>query len=296
MDSLFFDIGDKRFHALRAGDPANPLLLCLHGFPEYCGAWADVMPHLADRFHVIAPDQRGYGQSWRGGDVADYAAKHLAADAIAMIDRLGGGRAILAGHDWGASVAYAVAMRAPERVSHLVIANGVHPAPFQRALAAGGAQSEASQYIEWLRAPGSEEALAEDDFARMFGLFSKHMNMGWLTEEKRRAFAAAWRDAEGVRGMVNWYRATPLKVAKPGAPLPEDALPPWDTAAMRITMPHLLIWGEDDRALLPASRAGLEDFCDDLTVRSFAGADHWILHQEPEAVAQTMQAFLAARP
>ena len=295
MDSIFFEIGDKRFHALSAGDPARPLLLCLHGFPEYCGGWADVMPHLADRYHVVAPDQRGYGQSWRAGTVDDYAARHLAADAIAMIARFGDGRAIVAGHDWGASVAYAVAMRAPDSVSHLVIANGVHPAPFQRALAAGGAQSEASQYIEWLRAAGSEEALAADDFALMFGLFSKHMNMDWLTPDRRRAFAAAWKDVEGVRAMVNWYRATPLKVARPGAPLPPGSLPPWDMDAMRISMPHLLIWGEEDRALLPASRDGLEDFCDDLTVRRFPGADHWILHQEPEAVARTIRNFLSEK-
>lgn len=296
MDSTFFDIAGKRFHALTAGDPQAHCLLFLHGFPEYCGAWTDVIPHLADHFYCVAPDQRGYGQSWRGGEVADYQAKHLARDAIAMIDRFGDGRATVIGHDWGASVAYAVAMRAPERVSRLIIANGVHPATFQKALASGGKQSEASQYIEWLRAPGSEDALVAGDFEKMFGLFSRHMDMGWFTDAKRADYAAAWRDAAGVRGMVNWYRATPLQVAKPGAQIPPQDLPPWDPDALRITMPHLLLWGMNDVALLPEARSGLEDFCDSLKVVEFPDADHWIPHQKPVEVARAIAAFCAENP
>ncbi|MEM7438906.1 MAG: alpha/beta hydrolase [Pseudomonadota bacterium] len=293
MKSTYFQIGDKPFHALVAGDPANPCLIFLHGFPEYCGAWSDVIPHLADRFYCVAPDQRGYGQSWREGSVAEYAAKHLASDVIAMIDTFGGGQATLIGHDWGASVAYAVAMRAPDRVTRLVIANGVHPATFQKALASGGAQSAASQYIEWLRAPGSEEELAANNHEKMFGLFSRHMDMAWLSDQKRTEYAAAWGSAADVRGMVNWYRATPLKVAKPDQPIPASELPQWDPAALRITMPHLLLWGQGDTALLPEAREGLEDFCDDLTVVEFPGADHWIPHQKPKELVAEITTFLS---
>lgn len=291
MHSTHFDLHGKPFHALTAGPPGAPCLLFLHGFPEFCGGWADVIPHLSDRFHCVAPDQRGYGQSWRGGSVADYAPRHLAADAIAMIDRFGQGKATVIGHDWGASVAYAVAMRARDKVEKLIIANGVHPVPFQTALAAGGAQSAASRYIEWLRAPGSETALAENDFEGMFALFSRHMDMGWLTEKKRAALRRAWRDARGLRAMIDWYRATPLKVAEPGRPIPAEALPAWDADALRITMPHLLLWGMNDTALLPEARAGLPAFCDDLWVVEYADADHWIAHQKPGELARQIAAF-----
>ena len=293
MQHIHFDINEKPFHAITAGDPSAPLLLFLHGFPEYCGAWADVMPALAEAYYCVAPDQRGYGQSWRGGDVDDYATKHLVADALGMIQEIGNGKAAaILGHDWGASVAYACAMRAPEMVDKLVIANGVHPAPFQKELAAGGAQSQASQYIEWLRKPGSEKALIANDFERMFDLFAKHMNMGWLKREKQAAYRAAWRDEDGVRGMVNWYRATPLQVAKPDQPIPTDQLPQWDPKSLRITMPHLLLWGMQDTALHPETRDGLVEYCDDLTIAERDDADHWIIHQHPAWVADQIKAFL----
>jgi pimeloyl-ACP methyl ester carboxylesterase len=293
MKDIQFEIAGKSFHALTAGNPTKPLLLFLHGFPEYSGAWSCILPQFSENWYCVAPDQRGYGGSWRAGEVKDYAAKHLAADALAMIQKFGNGKAAaLIGHDWGASVAYACAMRAPDMIDRLIIANGVHPAPFQAGLAAGGAQSAASQYIEWLRAPGSETALVANDFERMFGLFSKYMNMGWLSAEMQDGYRKAWRDESGVRAMVNWYRATPLLVAKPGHPIAPDKLPQWDKSALRIRMPHLLLWGLGDKALLPETRDGLRDYCDDLTMAEHPDADHWIIHQQPDWVAGHIRDFL----
>lgn len=294
VQEIEFDLNGKIFHALTAGTPGKPLLLFLHGFPEYCGAWAKVMPEFAEGYYCVAPDQRGYGGSWREGDVSDYAAKHLAADVLAMIERFGKGRcAALIGHDWGASIAYACAMRAPDgMIERLIIANGVHPAPFQKELAAGGDQSASSQYIEWLRKPGSEKKLAENDFERMFALFSDKMDMSWLTDDLRAEYHSAWRDESGVRAMINWYRATPLLVAQPGKPVAPEKLPAWNPADLRITMPHLLLWGMNDTALRPETRDGLAQYCDDLTVKEHDTADHWILHQQPEWVADQINIFL----
>ena len=294
MQSIHFDIKDKSFHAISCGDPKNPLLLFLHGFPEYCDAWAAVLPFFADTHYCVAPDQRGYGKSWRGGNVGDYATKHLAADVLAMIKMFGNGKAAaLVGHDWGASVAYACAMRAPEMLGNLVIINGVHPAPFQEGLASGGPQAKASQYIEWLRREGSEEALVANNFERMFGMFSKYMDMSWLTPKKKKDYRAAWRDLEGVKGMVNWYRATPLLVAKPGEPIPTDKLPQWDPKTLRIRMPHLLLWGLGDTALKPETRDALINYCEDLTIVEREDADHWIIHQHPKWVSMQIMAFLS---
>lgn len=284
----------QKFHALVSGDPANPVLLFLHGFPEYSGAWVEVISLLSDRWFCVAPDQRGYGQSWRPEGVENYATKHLVKDVAGFIDYFGQGCvAALIGHDWGASVAYATAMRWPQKIGKLVVANGVHPAPFQAALAAGGAQSAASQYITWMRNDGAEDILAADDFARMFSLFGAKMDWSWMTETRRAAYKQAWGDAAGLRAMINWYRATPLKVAAAGVPIPADDLPKWDVDALRISMPHLLIWGQADTALLAASRAGLENYCASLIIRETAEADHWILHQKPEFVANAISEFLA---
>ncbi len=281
------------FNCLLAGDSASPLLLMLHGFPEYSGAWAGLMERLRDAFFCVAPDQRGYNLSSKPPAVEDYAAGKLAADAAAMLDhyRPGGAARAVIGHDWGAAVAYALAMRAPEKVERLIIANGVHPIPFQTALAAGGAQSEASQYIDWLRREGSEDVLAGDAFGKLEAAFSAKMDHSWLTAAMRADYRRAWGRPGALRAMVNWYRASPMRIARPGAPIPVPEMP---RDAMRIVMPHLLIWGMGDTALLPESRAGLEELCDDLTVQEFADADHWVIHQKPDAVAAAIRSFLAA--
>lgn len=280
------------FHLHEWGEPGQPVILCLHGFPEYGGAWADLAPHLAG-FHLIAPDQRGYGQSWAPQDVGDYAASKLVGDMAALIETLGIAPCTVLGHDWGAAVAYGLAMMKPELVSRLIIINGVHPAPFQRAIAAGGAQTEASQYIHYLRRDGSEDALAENDFEKLLALFSAKMDLSWLSGDRLTAYKQAWSGPERLRGMINWYRASPLRVAKPGEPITD--LPELPRERLMVPQPHLLIWGAGDSALLPETTAGLEYYAPDLTRVTIDGADHWVCHQKPETVARTIRDWLGAQ-
>ncbi len=282
------------FEVLVEGPRDAPLLLMLHGFPEHAGAWAPIARRLSDRFLCVAPNQRGYGRSPRPEAVEAYRISRLVGDALGVLDHFGGRARAVIGHDWGASVAYALAISAPERMEALVIGNGVHPIPFQRELARGGAQSEASQYIEWLRAPESHEKLnAEPDMANMFRLFSAKMDTSWMTEADRAAYRAAWQGPGGVRGMVHWYRATPLKVAAPGKPIPEAELPAMDPEAMQVRVGHLLLWGLGDTALLPETREGLADLCPaGLTVKEWPDADHWIFHEKPDETAAAIRDFL----
>ncbi|QEW19241.1 Soluble epoxide hydrolase [Marinibacterium anthonyi] len=276
-------LNDRPFFLRRWGDATLPPLLLLHGFPEYGGAWEDLAPRLAHRFHCVAPDQRGYGQSWSPRGVDSYRAAHLVADMAALIDHLGG-QAIVFGHDWGAAVAYGLAIRHPGKVSRLIVANGVHPAPFQRELARGGAQSEASQYIDLLRAPGSQDRLAANGFAGLIKLFSAHMDLSWLTPARQAKYVSAWSEGGGRLGtMIDWYRASPLRVAAPGVPITD--LPDMPPDRLRVACPHLLIWGRKDTALLPQSTEGLEAYAPDLTRVELADADHWVCHQRPEQVA-----------
>lgn len=294
MTSETIAVNGLDFHCLTAGDRDAPLMLMLHGFPEYSGAWEEMMTRLAPHFFCVAPDQRGYNLSSKPEGVDQYTGGKLAADAAGIIGhfRPNGRAAAVFGHDWGASVAYALAMRAPHLLDRLIIANGVHPIPFQRALATGGPQAAASQYMEWLRQPGSEDRLAEDAFAKMATLFGATMDMAWLTPDRRAKYLKAWSQPGAMKAMVNWYRATPLKIAKPGAPIAPADIPAMPAAQMRITMPHLLLWGAGDSALLPETREGLGDLCDDLTVVDIPGADHWILHQKPDAVAEEVLRFM----
>ena len=290
MHSELMTLNDQPFFVRRWGDPDLPPLLMLHGFPEYGGAWGDLAAHLQDRFYCIAPDQRGYGQSWAPDDVSAYATSELVRDMAALIDQIGGPLTVL-GHDWGAAVAYGLAMFRPALVDRLIIANGVHPVPFQRAMAAGGAQSEASQYISFLRSEGSEDRLSADGFAKMKQLFMAKMDNGWLTDEKRAEYLAEWARPGRLKTMIHWYRASPLRLADPGQPITD--LPEFPKDRLMVRCPHLLIWGLDDTALLPEATEGLEEFVPDLTRVTLEGVNHWLCHQKPGAVAQAIKNWMS---
>ena len=284
-------LNGQDFHLHQWGDSGGRPLVMLHGFPEYGGAWNDVARYLPG-WRCIAPDQRGYGRSWAPAAVAEYEIRALVGDIAALIERLGAPVPLVA-HDWGAAVAYALAIWRPELVSALVVLNGVHPGPFQRELARGGAQSAASAYIEYLRDPRAEVRLSRDGFDGLRRLFAAGMDMGWLAGERLDAYRAEWSRPGVLTGMLNWYRATSLRVALPGVPITDArVLPP---KAGQVRMPHLVIWGEDDTALLPCTLEGLDAYCPDLTIRRVAGADHWICHQQPGQVAAMIDEWLTFR-
>ena len=243
-------------------------------------AWAGLAERLVDRFYCIAPDQRGYGQTGGPDDVEAYGVGALVPD---MVDLIGDGPVTVLGHDWGAGVAYGLAMFASKHVTRLIVMNGVHPVPFQRALAKGGAQSEASQYMTVLRREGSDQWLAENDFEKLMQLFSAHMDLGWMTPEILSQYKAEWGRPGRLKTMTHWYRASPLLVAKPGEPI--TGLPDYPPTKLQVRCPHLLIWGVGDTALLPETTEGLEQFAPDLTRVDIDGADHWLAHQKPDDVA-----------
>jgi len=282
-ETEFVTLNGQPFFLRHWGARNRPKLMMLHGFPEHSGAWAALAPLLASHFHCIAPDQRGYGQSWTPEGVEHYATSGLISDMAALT---GDAPITVMGHDWGAAVAYGLAMFRPELVDRLIILNGVHPEPFQRAIAAGGAQTEASQYIHYLRAEGSEDRLADNDFALLMALFSAKMDLSWMTDDLRKTYKTEWGRPGRLKAMINWYRASPLQVGSPGIPLKD--LPEFPAERMMVRCPHLLIWGENDTALLPVSTEGLEAFAPDLTRITLADADHWLHHQKPQAVADAI--------
>lgn len=288
MQPRWFTLTGQKFFARTWGDPSLPPLLMLHGFPEYSGAWEELALELQDHFYCVAPDQRGYGQSYCPEGIENYRAGVLASDMAALITELGAPVAVI-GHDWGASVAYALAMFFPGLVSRLIIANGVHPVPFQTAMASGGAQSVASQYINVLREKGSEDRFAADDFSKLLQLFSANMDLSWLTGDKLVEYKREWAREGRLKAMIDWYRASTLVVADPGKPV---ELAEMDVSRLQVTCPHLLIWGMDDSALLPVSRAGLEAFAADLEVHEIEGADHWVLHQRAGEVAEVLRRWV----
>jgi epoxide hydrolase 4 len=282
-------------HVRSMGNPRAPLMLFLHGFPEYSGAWDEVLPRFADDFHTVAPDQRGYARSSKPEGVEAYGVKHLVRDVLGLAEHHSPERPfVLVAHDWGASVAYATAMAAPARISKLVIINGVHPGPFQQALLEDDAQRQASSYMHYLRDPRAEERLSANRFEKLMGMLTRFGPQAWLTPARREAYLEAWSQVGALTGMLNWYRASPLVVPKPGEAVDAATAIKLDPARFRVRMPHLVVWGMDDRALLPVARATLPAYCDDLTVHEIAGADHWVVHQRTDEVVGHVRRFLAS--
>ncbi|EFL89007.1 alpha/beta fold family hydrolase [Ahrensia sp. R2A130] len=276
-----------------AGASNAPVMVMLHGFPEYSVAWAAVAEKLADTYHLVLPDQRGFGRSDAPEGVEAYDTKHMVADLLGLIDQIAPDQQIiLCGHDWGASVAYAFAMRHSARVSRLIIANGVHPICFQKALYAGGEQTVASQYMTTLRTPDIEDRLAPNGFERLLGMFRKFSSAPWLNASIEDAYRKAWSGDGRLTAMLNWYRASPMIVPAEDAEPRELNITDEMRARYRIAMPHLLIWGLDDQALLIEARADLGEFCDDLTVTELKGASHWLLHEKPEEIAALIRDFV----
>lgn len=302
FQSAFSDCGEARLHFVHnaaatlpdgALDDARTPIIFLHGFPEYWAGWKPVLRELSRDYLLIAPDQRGYNLSDAPQRVSDYAAKKLVSDLLALSSNLlGNRRFVLAGHDWGASVAYAAAISVPERLLGLVIVNGVHPVLFQKALVENRDQAKASQYFHILRADDAAERMAQDDFRRTFGMLERFSSAKWLDAEERQGYRRAWSQPGRMNAMLNWYRASPIVVPVEGEPVPPTPLKDAGPDRFSIRAPHLLVWGSQDTALLPVCREGLEKFAPNLRVVEVPDAGHWIIHTHGPDVAAQIRSFI----
>jgi pimeloyl-ACP methyl ester carboxylesterase len=281
-----------------AGAADRPVMLFLHGFPEAAFVWDALLLHFSQAanggYLCVAPDMRGYAGSSSPTDVKAYRAKELVKDIIALkqhfspIEPL----ACLVAHDWGGAVAWNMANQHPKLMRQLAIINSPHPGTFLRELQSSPEQQAASAYMNFLIRPDAEVLLAEDDYRRLWAFFT---NMGavdgpyaWLTEDVKAQYREVW--SQGLTGALNYYRASPLRP-------PREA----DAAAAAITLPKsmleilvptLVLWGMNDIALPPGLVDGLEDYIPDLRLQRIADGSHWLVHEQPALVAQSLWTFL----
>jgi len=281
---------DVQLHYASCGVPGAPLMLFLHGFPEFWYAWRAVLPAFGDRFHAVAPDLRGYNLSDKPADVRAYRASALVADVDALVRGLGHERCVLVAHDWGGAVAWSFAIAHPQRVAKLVILNAPHPVPFARALAGDAGQQAASQYMNWLRRPGSEAVLARDGFARLDDFFLRLGGAAWFRGEVRDAYHAAWAQPGAIAGGVAYYRASPLH--PPSGDDPGAARLQLADSDFVVRTKTLVVWGERDTALRPVLLEGLERLVPDLRVVRLPAATHWLVHEQPQRVIREIAEFV----
>ncbi|MEG3152231.1 alpha/beta hydrolase [Sphingomonas sp. ZT3P38] len=272
-----------------AGDPANPAIILLHGFPESHRTWRHQIPELAKDHFVLAPDQRGFARSSKPADVSDYTPDKMVGDLIALADHFGSATFTLVGHDWGGAIAWMAALARPDRIARLIIVNAPHPFVFQRSLFDDLAQREASQYITAFRNPALERHIESIGLPAFFdGSFLRHTDFEKVAGEKA-AYLDEWSQPGAMTAMLNWYRAsrivvpgmdeTPERPAFLSAPFPP------------VTQPTLVIWGMDDKALLPSQLDGLDALVPNLTLVKVA-AGHFVPWEAPEAVTEAIRDWL----
>ena len=277
--------------ALAGPEDAPPVIL-LHGFPESHRTWRGVAPLLEGRFRLIMPDQRGFAGSDRPLDVAAYVTDKLIDDIFALAEARKVESFALVGHDWGGAIAWPAALRNDPRLSKLAIVNAPHPLVFQKSLIEDEAQRAASQYINWFRTPGAEQAIEAMGFDAFFEkTFVNHVELASLSDAEKQDYVSEWSQRGGMTSMLNWYRGSRLTVPPPGAtvPLPAFLL----RAFPKIAVPTLVVWGMRDPALLPIQLEGLEELVDDLTIVKLPHAGHFAPWEAPAEVASALRDFLA---
>lgn len=276
-----------------AGHPTNPAIILLHGFPESHRTWRHQIADLAEDHFVLAPDQRGFARSSKPEGVENYTADKPVADMIALADRFDLERFTLVGHDWGGAIAWMAALNHPDRVARLIIINAPHPFIFQRSMFDDMAQREASQYIRAFRNTDLEKHIDSIGLSAFFdGSFMRHTDFERVKDEKP-VYLEQWGQPGAMTAMLNWYRASTLLVPAmyetPERPaFLNGPFPP-------LKVPTLVIWGMDDKALLPVQLEGLEALVPDLTLRKLEGVGHFAPWEAPEKVTGAMREWLADR-
>ena len=274
-----------------AGDPANPPIIFLHGFPESHRTWRQQMAALSDRYYCIAPDQRGYARSSKPPEVSDYAVPKLVADVFALADALRIERFTIAAHDWGGAIGWAAALGNPARVERLIIANAPHPYIFQKTLIDDMDQRAASQYIRTFRDDALERRIAENGIDWFFEhSFMRHLTMDDVGPDDRALYIDEWSQPGAIAAMFNWYRASPMTVPALDEQVARPAF--LDAPFPKLVMPILIVWGLEDKALLPCQLEGLDALIDDLTIVRIEGAGHFVPWEAPDAVSQAMRDWL----
>ncbi|MEO1211583.1 MAG: alpha/beta hydrolase [Cyanobacteria bacterium J06638_20] len=279
LQHQFITTNGVRLHYVTQG--SGPLMLFLHGFPEFWYSWRHQIAEFAKDYTVVALDLRGYNDSDKPEGVEAYRMTELIADVQGVIQGLGFQRCILVGHDWGGAIAWAVAYDSPELLEELIVMNLPHPAKFQQGLQTPQ-QLMRSWYMGFFQLPFLPElAMSAGDY--------------WAIEQSFRGMTIrkdafsdddinAYKDAAAKRGaltaMLNYYRAIASS---------SNMREHWEV----LNVPTLMIWGEEDSALGKELTVGTDEYVRDFHLRYIPQCSHWVQQEQPDLVNQYMREFLA---
>jgi pimeloyl-ACP methyl ester carboxylesterase len=277
VESKYAQNGEVKIHYVASG--RGPLVVAIHGYPDYSGSWDLLRPVLDDGYRFVAVDTRGYNLSDKPDGVANYEMPKLIADIDAVIKAEGYEKATVIGHDWGGSIAWMFAFYYPQRLDNLIVLSTPHPSLFMREMRTNPAQQASSQYARNFQQPGSEANMTAERLAAR--VQDPEMKTKYIEAFRRSSFAA----------MMNYYRANYPKTAGPDATRPflPDPVP-------QINVPLLVVHGMKDTALLSAGHAGTwEKASKDSTLVMVPDAGHFVQHDAAKLVNATIRNWLDVR-
>jgi pimeloyl-ACP methyl ester carboxylesterase len=287
----FADLADCRMHYVSRGE-GKPILF-LHGFPQFWFLWRRQLDDLGNDHAVYAPDMRGYNLSCRPAEVEAYRMRHLLADVRGLIEQLGLAPLTLVGHDWGGIVAWAFALKYPEMLERLVIIDGPPPFTWNRDLRESPKQRDAVNYmLEFSKpSPGPEDMLSANGYSLMDDLLLRIGGRGaQLSDDERAVYHEAWAQPGALQGGLNYYRAARMGEQVAAGGVPEEYAS--KITSQTVNVPTLVIWGENDAALLPSLTRGLSEWVPELRVEILPGAGHWVPYERPDEVNRLIREFV----
>jgi pimeloyl-ACP methyl ester carboxylesterase len=267
----YADSNGVKIHYAALGDKKNPLIVMIHGFPDFWYSFRDQMVALSPDYYVVAIDQRGYNLSDKPKGVENYDMRLLVGDVVAVIKHLGREKAIIVGHDWGGAVAWTLAMHVPQVVEKLIILNLPHLRGLSRELANNPAQQKNSQYARNFQQPDAHTKVTAEQL------------VFWVKDpEAKKKYIEAFNRSD-FEAMLNYYKRN-----YPREPYKEDTSP-----VVKVKMPVLMIHGLDDWALLPGALNNTWEWLEsDLTLVTIPKAGHFVQQDASEMVTRSIRMWL----
>ena len=276
LEKLQLDVNGFSFSALAAGPPDGPLVLLLHGWPQFADSWAPIAAELAsDGYRAVAVDQRGYSSGARPEAISSYAIDELSRDVLGFADALGRPRFHLVAHDWGAIVGWFVAANHGDRLASFASFATPHPRALWDARVNDPDQQKRTAYVDVFRAPGfiAEKALMGNGAAALRAVYEGKVPPEQVDENVRRL-----KEPGALTALLNWYRAVDF-----------------DRHLGPVAVPTFYGWGSNDRALgESAARATAGYVTGPYHFEIFSGVSHWVFDEVPRESAAMLREHLGA--
>jgi pimeloyl-ACP methyl ester carboxylesterase len=262
-----------KLNVIQEGPEKGPLLILLHGFPEFSYAWKAQTPYFAKAgYRVWVPDQRGSNLSDKPPGITAYNVDELAADIIGLLDAAEVNQAYIVGHDWGAFVLWWIAAKYPDRIKKMVILNVPHWRVMTRNLKINRQQKRKSRYMLFFQLPWLPEWLARrKNWRQITRMLTDTSLKGTFSQKDLDIYRNSWSQPQAYKSMLNWYRAAFRKAP----PKPKSS---------NISVPTLIIWGEQDVFLGSEMAQESLGYCEDGKLIMIAEAGHWLHHEDPDSV------------